>query len=88
MQEMKEEDNIYLLIESFIQIIENDKKIIGKWGKACNELRGLFTEEELTAIRDIICIDLDRAKKRVKQLEEQVCQGDADLRALFGLEDK
>lgn len=85
-----EEDNdgVYCLIEALQGIINIDKEIISKFSKGIHILREIFTPSEISAIRDMICIDLDSAKVRLKELENDICDGDSGMRELFNLEGK
>ena len=85
-----EEDNdgVYHLIEALQGIIDIDKEIISKFSQGIHILREIFTPAEISAIRDMICIDLDSTKVRLKELEDVICDGDSEMRALFNLEGK
>jgi hypothetical protein len=82
----EDDDELYLLMDSLERVIEIDKKMIDKFAKGFTELKAVFTLDEINAIREILCIDLDSAKRRLKKLEEDICNDDEELRRLFGLD--
>jgi hypothetical protein len=84
MPEMDEE-GLWELLDSLLRMVELDKKLIEKFSKHLQLFESIYNAEEIRAIRNILCIDLDVSKKKVEALKKQLVASDTEMAALFDL---
>lgn len=66
------ENDIYKLISSLQDVVEMDKILIEKILRLSTYLRERFTVTEISTITFMLSMDMDRNKKRLKQLEDEI----------------